>query len=124
MSQAPADLHHLVQEYLHELHVLRQLSPHTLKAYRLNLSELQVLAADDAIDLLKVSNAHVRRWAGCLHSKGKSSRTIARALSAWRGWYDWLTEKDARRDTQAGRVTANLVANPVDDNVAYPVIII
>jgi integrase/recombinase XerC len=50
-----------------------------------------------------------------LHSKGKSSRTIARALSAWRGWYDWLTEKDARRDAQAGRVTAKLAANPVDD---------
>ena len=115
MSQAPADLHSLVQEYLHELHVLRQLSPHTLKAYRMDLSELQALATDDAVDLLKVTNAHVRRWAGRLHSKGKSSRTIARALSAWRGWYDWLTEKDARRDAQAGRVTANLAANPVDD---------
>ena len=46
MSQAPADLHSLVQEYLHELHVLRQLSPHTLKAYRMDLSELQALAAD------------------------------------------------------------------------------
>jgi integrase/recombinase XerC len=93
MSQAPADLHPLVQEYLHELHVLRQLSPHTLKAYRMDLGELQALATDDAVDLLKVTNAHVRRWAGRLHAKGKSSRTIARALSAWRGWYDWLTEK-------------------------------
>ena len=80
MSQAPADLHPLVQEYLHELHVLRQLSPHTLKAYRMDLGELQELAADDAVELLKVTNAHVRRWAGRLHSKGKSSRTIARAL--------------------------------------------
>jgi integrase/recombinase XerC len=104
-----------VQEYLHELHVLRQLSPHTLKAYRLDLSELQTFANDDAIDLLTVSNAHVRRWAGRLHAKGQSSRTIARALSAWRGWYDWLTEKDARRDAQAGLATTGLVANPVDD---------
>ena len=115
MSPAPADLHPLVQEYLHELHVLRQLSPHTLKAYRMDLSELQILAADDDVELLKVTNAHVRRWAGRLHSKGKSSRTIARALSAWRGWYDLLTEKDARRGTQAGRAIAKLVANPVDD---------
>ena len=115
MSQALTDLHPLVQEYLHELHVLRQLSPHTLKAYRMDLSELQAFASDDSVELLKVSNAHVRRWAGRLHSKGKSSRTIARALSAWRGWYDWLTEKDARHDAQAGRATANLVANPVDD---------
>lgn len=102
-------------EYLHELHVLRQLSPHTLKAYRMDLSELQAFARDDSVDLLKVGNAHVRRWAGRMHSKDKSSRTIARALSAWRGWYDWLTEKDARRDAQTGRLTASLVANPVDD---------
>ncbi len=115
MSQALTELHPLVQEYLHELHVLRQLSPHTLKAYRMDLSELQIFAAEDSVELLRVSNAHVRRWAGRLHSKGKSSRTIARALSAWRGWYDWLTEKDARRDAQVGRATANLVANPVDD---------
>ena len=112
MSLAPADLHPLAQEYLRELHVLRQLSPHTLKAYRMDLSELQTFAADDDVELLKVTNAHVRRWAGRLYSKGKSSRTIARALSAWRGWYDWLTEKDARRGVQA---TAKLLANPVDD---------
>jgi integrase/recombinase XerC len=115
MSQTPAELHPLVQEYLHELHVLRQLSPHTLKAYRLDLSELQTFAADDAVELIRVSNAHVRRWASRLHSKGQSSRTIARALSAWRGWYDWLTERDARRNAQAGQSTVNLVANPVDD---------
>jgi integrase/recombinase XerC len=110
-----ADLHPLMQEYLHELHVLRQLSAHTLKAYGMDLSDLQSFAQDDSVDLLKVTNAHVRRWAGRLHSKEKSSRTIARALSAWRGWYDWLTEKNARRDAQAGKVSTQLAANPVDD---------
>ena len=115
MSQAPTELHPLIREYLHELHVLRQLSLHTLKAYRMDLTELQAFAESDSVELLKVTNAHVRRWAGRMHSKEKSSRTISRALSAWRGWYDWLTEKDARRDAQVGRVTANLPANPVDD---------
>ena len=104
-----APLHPLVQEYLHELHVLRQLSPHTLKAYSQDLSILQNFAIEDSLELLKVSNAHIRRWAGRLHAKGKSSRTIARALSAWRGWYDWVTEKDARSAKHS------LTANPVDD---------
>ena len=81
----------------------------------MDLSELQAFAEGDSVELLKVSNAHGRRWAGRLHSKEKSSRTIARALSAWRGWYDWLTEKDARRDAQAGRASLSLIANPVDD---------
>jgi integrase/recombinase XerC len=109
------ELHPLMQEYLHELHVLRQLSQHTLKAYGMDLSDLQNFALEDSVDLLKVSNAHIRRWAGRLHSKEKSSRSIARALSAWRGWYDWLTEKDAWRDARAGKVASNLIANPVDD---------
>jgi integrase/recombinase XerC len=104
-----APLHPLVQEYLHELHVLRQLSPHTLKAYGQDLSILQNFAVEDSLELLKVSNAHIRRWAGRLHAKGQSSRTIARALSAWRGWYDWVTEKDARSAKHS------LTANPVDD---------
>ncbi len=115
MSQALAETHPLIEEYLHELHVLRQLSPHTLKAYRMDLSGLQAFAEQDSVDLLKVTNAHIRRWAGRLHSKAKSSRTIARALSAWRGWYDWLTEKDARSVTQLGHVAVKLAANPVDD---------
>ena len=115
MKLQSTDLHPLMQEYLHELHVLRQLSKNTLTAYRLDLSELQHFAQEDSIDLLKVTNGHVRRWAGRLHSQGKSSRSIARSLSAWRGWYSWLTEKDARRDARAGKVTNNLIANPVDD---------
>jgi integrase/recombinase XerC len=115
MKLKPADLHPLMQEYLHELHVLRQLSAHTLKAYGMDLSDLQSFAQDDSVDLLKVTNAHVRRWAGRLHSKDKSPRSIARALSAWRGWYDWVTEKNTRRAAQAGQVSAQLAANPVDD---------
>ncbi|QKM65549.1 recombinase XerC [Polynucleobacter tropicus] len=115
MKLKPANLHPLMQEYLHELHILRQLSAHTLKAYGMDLGDLQSFAQDDSVDLLKVTNAHVRRWAGRLHSKDKSSRTIARALSAWRGWYEWLTEKNARHDAQSGKVSAQLAANPVDD---------
>ena len=64
MKLKATDLHPLMQEYLHELHVLRQLSPHTLKAYGMDLSDLQNFALEDSVELLKVSNGHVRRWAG------------------------------------------------------------
>ena len=106
MKPPSAELHPQVQAFLHELHVLRQLSPHTIKAYQADLSELQQSAQVDGVDLTAVTNGHVRRWAARLHSKGKSPRTIARTLSAWRGWYDWLSQK---QDQPA------LKANPVDD---------
>jgi integrase/recombinase XerC len=85
---------------------LRQLSPHTIKAYQADLSELQQSAQVDGLDLTAVTNGHVRRWAARLHAKGKSPRTIARTLSAWRGWYDWLSQTQDQ---------PTLNANPVDD---------
>lgn len=105
MKPQSAELHPQVQAYLHELHVLRQLSPHTLKAYQSDLSELQQFAHEDQLGLAQVGNGHIRRWAGRLHSKGKSPRTIARTLSAWRGWYHWLSQQNGQE----------LRANPVDD---------
>jgi integrase/recombinase XerC len=106
MKPPSAELHPQVQAYLHELHVLRQLSPHTIKAYQADLSELQQSAQVDGLDLTAVTNGHVRRWAARLHAKGKSPRTIARTLSAWRGWYDWLSQTQDQ---------PTLNANPVDD---------
>ena len=106
MKPPSAELHPQVQAYLHELHVLRQLSPHTIKAYQADLSELHQSAQEDGLDLTAVTNSHIRRWAGRLHAKGKSPRTIARTLSAWRGWYDWLSQKQDQ---------STLKANPVDD---------
>lgn len=106
MNLRSAELHPQVQAYLHELHVLRQLSPHTIKAYQADLFELQQSAQEDGFELIAVTNGHIRRWAARLHSKGKSPRTIARTLSAWRGWYDWLSQKQDQ---------ATLKANPVDD---------
>ena len=106
MKPPSAELHPQAQVYLHELHVLRQLSPHTIKAYQTDLSELEHFTQEDGIALVAVTNSHIRRWAARLHSKGKSPRTIARTLSAWRGWYDWLSQKQDR---------PTLKANPMDD---------
>ena len=115
-------LHLLMQEYLHALFVLRQLSPHTLKAYQGDLGNLQLFSIEDEIELLKVSNGHIRRWAARLHSQGHSSRTIARNLSAWRGWYEWLIERNKRSKLKANTFIdaldyegADFVSNPVAD---------
>lgn len=63
MNPRSAELHPQVQAYLHELHVLRQLSPHTIKAYQADLSELQQSAQEDGFELIAVTNGHIRRWA-------------------------------------------------------------
>ena len=88
------------QRYLGELLTQRQLSPHTIAAYRRDLAELAQLAGHT--DWLQLSHADMRRFAARLHAAGQNPRSIARKLSGWRGFYQWLS------------LHAALSANPVD----------
>ena len=86
--------------YLRELATQRQLSDHTVAAYRRDLLELAALAGHD--DWPALVHADMRRFAARLHAAGQEPRTIARKLSGWRGFYAWLSRHVA------------LPANPVE----------
>ena len=80
----------LAQEYLRELHVVRQVSQHTIAAYTKDLDYLLARLDEQGLDLADVTSDQVRSWVVKLHSQGQASRSIARMLSAWRGFYLWL----------------------------------
>jgi integrase/recombinase XerC len=86
--------------YLGELATQRQLSNHTVAAYRRDLLELAALAGHD--DWPALTHADMRRFAARLHAGGQEPRTIARKLSGWRGFYAWLSRQ------------VLLAANPVE----------
>jgi integrase/recombinase XerC len=77
--------------YLRELATQRQLSGHTIAAYRRDLAELQQLAGHD--DWPTLTHADMRRFAARLHAGGQEPRSIARKLSGWRGFYQWLSRQ-------------------------------
>ncbi len=83
-----------VERYLASLETQRKLSPHTLSSYRRELMVLQELAAIESPDLRieSLRDAHIRRYAARLHARGLAPRSIARALSAWRGYFTWLAQ--------------------------------
>jgi integrase/recombinase XerC len=93
-----------IETYLDMLEKHRKLSLHTVTSYRRDLSELAELTGKlpGEPGFAEVTHFHVRRFASQLHAKGLNPRSIARKLSAWRGFFDWLAE------------TADLPANPVD----------
>ena len=60
----------------------------TLENYRRDLQRLHVLA--DARPPAELRVHDIRRFVARLHGQGHSGRSIARALSAWRGLFRWL----------------------------------
>lgn len=77
-----------LDNYLQHLSFERGLSMLTLKNYARDIKLLESLAEETPLDLVK--NPQIRRYIAVLHSRGLSGRTIARVLSAWRGFYDYL----------------------------------
>ena len=113
-----------VERYLGRLRSERGCSERTIASYRLDLRELARLAGADAAsipaagsgsgsgsgsgggtgtaaqamaepDWARVTEHEVRRWVAAGARAGLSARSLARRLSAWRGFFDWLAE--ARR---------------------------
>jgi integrase/recombinase XerC len=78
----------LLQGYIEHLMHERRLSAHTTKNYQRDITALLSFAGDTPPAKL---NAHdIRRAIAQLHGRGLDGRSIARMLSAWRGFYHYL----------------------------------
>lgn len=94
--------HATMDGYLDSLASQRQLSPLTISSYRRDLRELAAFAAESKQDVAATTHFQIRKFAAQLHARGLNPRSIARKLSAWRGFFGWLAERNA------------IAANPVD----------
>ncbi|WP_317203343.1 tyrosine recombinase XerC [Janthinobacterium sp.] len=90
--------------YLLQLRTQRKLSPHTLDAYRRDLAELAGHAA--GLDWQAIVAADIRRYASTLHARGLHPRSIARKLSSWRGFFDWLGRQTPLASNPASGIRA------------------
>ena len=93
-----------VNTYLDELAQQRRLSPHTVSNYRRDLNVLCGLIAGlpGSVAIDAVQTHHIRRFIAQLHSRELGGRSLARMLSAWRGFYRWLGQR------------GEAILNPVD----------
>ena len=77
--------------YLDHLAHERGLSPLTCENYARDIRTLQALAGDTSLHELKT--AHIRRFVATLHGRGIGGKSIARTLSAWRGFFAYLARR-------------------------------
>lgn len=94
----------LGERWLAELAEQRRLSPHTTDNYRRDLEKLltTLTRPTGVTPFERVLPHDIRHAVARLHAGGLSGRSIARALSAWRGFFAWLGRRGA------------IAANPCD----------
>jgi integrase/recombinase XerC len=78
----------LVRGYLDHLAQERRLSAHTTRNYARDIAALIDLAGDTPLP--RVQAPEIRRFVAQLHGRGLDGRTLARMLSAWRGFFKYL----------------------------------
>ncbi len=99
----------------------RRLSPLTVENYGRDVRDLLRLAGARPVESL---DAHdVRRCVARLHGEGLSGRSLARKLSAWRGFFGWLGREGVlARNPAAGlkapRAAKRLPASLTPDQAA------
>lgn len=92
-----------IEDYLLYLQTQRKLAEHTLDNYRRDLTQLIDLTHEQkSRSLTGLSSFDLRRFTAQLHGRGMSPSSIARKLSAWRGFFGWMA------------LQRGLAANPVD----------
>jgi site-specific recombinase XerC len=86
----------LLTGFLAHLGNERHYSELTLENYARDLRKLFQLVADTPLASLK--SHHIRRYIAQLHGQGLGGRSLARMLSAWRGFFNYLMRDHAFRD--------------------------
>ena len=91
-----------VEDFIAYLAVERQMSAHTLDAYRRDLEALSGWTQTQGIDPAALQADQLRLFVAAEHRRGLSPKSLQRRLSACRSFYAWLLKH--------GRIDANPAA--------------
>jgi integrase/recombinase XerC len=101
-TPAPAVTPASVEAFLAHLAGERQVSVHTLDAYRRDLAALAAWAQPHGVEVDALDASHLRAFIADEHRRGCAPKTLQRRLSACRSFYGWMLRH--------GRIAANPVA--------------
>lgn len=76
-----------MQNWLRHLHDSKRYSSHTLDAYQRDLKHLARI--HEGVPLETLTENHIRTALTTLHREQLQARSLARALAAWRGFFQW-----------------------------------
>ena len=104
MTTAATPNQQYLNGYLAWLRNEKRYSALTAENYARDLRHLFNLSADTPLAELKIH--HIRRYIAQLHSKGLGGRSLARMLSAWRGFFTYLMRDHGLTDNPCAGLRA------------------
>jgi integrase/recombinase XerC len=104
VKEAPLLNQRYLDGYLAWLRNEKRYSELTAENYARDLRHLFELAADTPLEKLRIH--HIRRYIAQLHGKGLGGRTLARMLSAWRGFFGYLMRNHGYADNPCAGLRA------------------
>lgn len=100
-------MHNQLESFLQQLRSQRQLSVHTLAAYRNDLEAIQAWLIEQQVGQWEQLSTHlVRGWVASLHQSGQSANSIKRKLSALRSFFQYLLVEGVVKANPASGVRA------------------
>ena len=95
-----------IDNYLQFIRLEKNLSPHTVVAYRFDLEQWEqfLTGGKEALDVKSVTTGDIRAWMLHLNKQGDSARTMRRKVQAVRSFYKWLMKQGMASDSPAAAV--------------------
>jgi integrase/recombinase XerD len=88
-----------LRNFLDFLHLEKNLSPLTISSYTFDFAKYrQHLIGAGVSDGIEVRESHITAFIETLHRRGLSARSIARAMSAVRGFHKFLVSEEEAQD--------------------------
>ncbi len=79
-----------LKEFLTYIQVEKGLAQHSIASYQRDLTRLQTWATHNGKETLELTRADLRKWIASLSREGLAPTSVARAVSATRGFYKFL----------------------------------
>jgi integrase/recombinase XerD len=100
-------MEHLCREYLHFLALEKNASPNTLASYKLDLQRYIAFLQQNKVESVRaINDSHTSGYLATLRRAGLSPRSITRALSAIKGFHNFLVGDGVVKTNPAALVDA------------------
>ena len=86
-----------IEQFIGYLQFEKRFSPHTVTAYRKDLTQFTDFLNTDGLNVLAISHQEVRSWMLTLMEHGSEAKTVSRKLSVLRSFYKFLQREELIR---------------------------